>query len=64
MMTIRTSTQGLMTHRRDVDEVKAAGWHEVGTLAINIDDGRLNEFERQFLENLGTKLYGPREVAE
>ena len=60
MMRIRTSLQRQFTTRRDPDAVKAAGWHEVGVLAVSVDDDRLSDFERQFLENLGAKLYGAR----
>ncbi|ASG21391.1 hypothetical protein [Nitrospirillum viridazoti] len=44
--------------RRPVDEVKRAGWRETGTLAVSVHDARLNDFERQFLVNVGVKLYG------
>ncbi|PCI51930.1 MAG: hypothetical protein COB49_00570 [Alphaproteobacteria bacterium] len=60
MISIRTSTQGLATTRRSEEQVKADGWHGVGVLAIHMDDDRLTDFERQFLENLGTEFYGER----
>ncbi len=60
MTHVRTSLDRLLTTRRDPDKVKRDGWHEVGVLAVSVDDGRLDAFERQFLINLGNRLYGPR----
>ncbi|CUW39692.1 protein of unknown function [Magnetospirillum sp. XM-1] len=60
MTHVRTSLDRVLTARRDPDKVKRDGWHEVGVLAVSVDDGRLDAFERQFLINLGNRLYGPR----
>lgn len=56
----RSSLAPLFTSRRAIDEVKRDGWRETGTLAVSADDPRLDAFERQFVLNLGNRLYGPR----
>jgi hypothetical protein len=60
MTRLRSSLAPLVTSRRDIDDVKRDGWRETGTLAIAADDPRLDAFERQFVLNLGNRLYGPR----
>lgn len=54
---IRTSLQRLGT-RRSPEEVKAEGFREQGIFAVSLDDPRLDAFERQFLVNIGLRLYG------
>ncbi len=44
--------------RRTAEQIKAEGWREQGIFAVSMDDDRLDAFERQFLTNLGNKLYG------
>ena len=46
--------------RRSPDEVKRDGWREHGVLAVSVDDQRLTWPERELVEQLGTRLYGPR----
>ena len=36
------------------------GWHELGLLAVSVDDPRLTWPEREMVAQLGRKLYGPR----
>ncbi|QYX58069.1 hypothetical protein K1T73_06775 [Roseovarius sp. SCSIO 43702] len=50
--------------RRDPEHVKRDGWHEQGVLAVSIDDDRLTWPERELIEQLGRKLYGPRPEQE
>lgn len=42
----------------DYERIKRAGYHNDGIFVVCLDDGRLNAFERQFLKNIGAKLYG------
>ncbi len=44
----------------DYAAVKRAFAH-YGYLFIDVNDARLDAFERQFLRNVGLKLYGPGE---
>lgn len=46
--------------RRPPEEVKSDGWREQGLLAVSVDDHRLTWLEREFVRQLGTKLYGSR----
>jgi len=49
--------------RRDPEQVKREGWREQRLLAVSAEDSRLDAFERQFVINLGTRLYG-RPISE
>jgi len=44
----------------DVDAIKAEGWRNDGILVVNVDSLKLNWIERQFIQNIGDKLYGKR----
>ncbi len=46
--------------RRDPDQVKRDGWKDQGLLAVNLEDPRLSWPEREFVMQLGHKLYGQR----
>jgi hypothetical protein len=48
--------------RRDAEQVKQDGWREQGLLAVAVDDPRLTWPERELLQQLGQKLYGPRQT--
>ena len=50
--------------RRGGEKVKRDGWHEEGLLAVMFNDPRLTWPEREFVEQLGTKLYGKRASAK
>ena len=61
MTGMRFTPRGYGGHRRDPDRVKREGWLEQGILAVSVDDERLTSPEREFVEQLGAKLYGPRD---
>ena len=42
----------------NVEVMKAAGFRNMGILVVHLDDSRLNDWERQFLKNIGRKVYG------
>lgn len=44
----------------DSEEVKRLGWQEEGILVVNESDQRLGWPEREFVTQIGTKLYGNR----
>jgi hypothetical protein len=46
--------------RRAPEEVKRDGWREQGLLAVSVDDQRLSWPEREFVRQIGEKLYGNR----
>ncbi|HRM73508.1 MAG TPA: hypothetical protein PLI13_02190 [Paracoccus sp. (in: a-proteobacteria)] len=57
---MRFHPKGYGGQRRSPDEVKRDGWREQGLLAVSVDDQRLTWLERELVEQLGTRLYGPR----
>ena len=44
--------------RRDSEQVKREGWRDMGLLAVSAGDQRLNWAEREFIRQIGEKLYG------
>ena len=56
--------KGYGGQRRSPEEVKRDGWREQGVMVVSVDDHRLTWPERELVEQLGTKLYGPRPVGE
>ena len=61
---MRFLPKGYGGQRRSPDEVKRDGWREQGLLAVSVDDQRLTWLERELVEQLGTRLYGPRPVED
>jgi hypothetical protein len=47
----------------DTERIKADAFKEQGVVVAKIDDPRLDTFERQFLRNIGGKLYGQKRRA-
>jgi hypothetical protein len=45
----------------DKEAVKKHGWLEFGILVVDVKYLGLNDAERNFIENLGTKIYGRRQ---
>ena len=50
--------------RRPPEQVKQDGWREQGLLAVSIDDRRLSWPEREFIRQIGEKLYGKKWEAD
>ncbi len=48
----------LIAEPMDKDEVKREGWQQHQILVISLDDGRLGSIEREFIRQIGEKLYG------
>jgi hypothetical protein len=46
--------------RRPPEDVKREGWREQGLLAVSVNDHRLSWPEREFIRQIGDKLYGSR----
>ncbi|GAB4389327.1 MAG: hypothetical protein Kow0045_25050 [Albidovulum sp.] len=61
---MRFTPPGYGGQRRDPEQVKREGWLEQGILAVAVDDPRLTWPERELVEQLGSRLYGPRPQGE
>jgi hypothetical protein len=44
----------------DKEAVKSAGWKELGILVVDVNYKGLSDDERNFIENIGNKIYGRR----
>ncbi|WP_461308168.1 hypothetical protein [Albidovulum sp.] len=64
MRRMRFTPPGYGGQRRDPEQVKREGWLEQGILAVAVDDPRLTWPERELVEQLGSRLYGPRPQGE
>jgi hypothetical protein len=42
----------------DYEVIKRRGYLDQGIIVAKIDDPRLSAFDRQYLKNIGDKLYG------
>ncbi|MCE3232474.1 MAG: uncharacterized protein K0R98_731 [Rickettsiaceae bacterium] len=50
----------LIPTKVDSEEVKRRGWRDEGILVVNENDNRLGWPEKEFINQIGTKLYGKR----
>jgi hypothetical protein len=57
---MRWTPRGYGGERRPPEKVKSDGWREQGLLAVSVDDQRLTWPEREFIRQIGEKLYGGR----
>lgn len=44
----------------DYESLKRNGYRDQGIVVVRIDDPRLTDWDRQFLKNVGERLYGQR----
>jgi hypothetical protein len=58
------ATARLRRRAASAEQVKQDGWREMGLLAVSIDDQRLSWLEREFIRQIGEKLYGKKREAE
>ena len=58
----RSNLAGMIPNKTDPEEVKRKGWRDDGILVVAHDDHRLSWPEREFITQIGTKLYGNRKV--
>jgi hypothetical protein len=61
---MRWAPRGFGGERRPPEKVKQDGWREQGLLAVSLDDQRLSRPEREFIRQIGEKLYGKKQEAE
>jgi hypothetical protein len=58
---MRWTPCGYGGERRPPDKVKEDGWREQGLLAVAVDDHRLTWPEREFVRQIGERLYGSQQ---
>ena len=50
----------LVPSKPDPEQVKREGWREQSILVVSADDHRLDFFQREFVKQIGEKLYGSK----
>lgn len=50
----------LLPSKPDPEQVKRDGWRDQGILVVSADDPRLDWIQREFVKQLGEKLYGSK----
>lgn len=58
---MRWAPNGCSGGRPSPEQVKRNGWRDQNILVVNADDIRLTWSEREFIREIGEKLYGKRE---
>lgn len=48
----------LLPTKPDPEQVKREGWREQEILVVSLNDERLDFFQREFVKQIGEKLYG------
>ena len=51
---------GRSTQRVDPDSIKREGWREQRILVVGANDDRLDFLEREFVRQLGERMYGEK----
>lgn len=49
-----------LSNNVDVSFMKRRAFHDTNVLIVNLDEAKIDSWERQMLENIGTRLYGRR----
>lgn len=60
---MRWMPNGYGGKRASPEHVKRSGWRDQKILVVSADDQRLTWSEREFILQIGEKLYGQREEA-
>jgi hypothetical protein len=61
---MRLFPKGYGGQRKPPEHFNRDGWQEQGLLAVSIDDQRLSWPEREFIRQIGEKLYGKKREVE
>ncbi len=61
-MNYRCPLGSLQPSKQDPEEIKRDGWQEQGILVVSEDDHRLDWVQREFVKQIGEKLYGAKRV--
>jgi hypothetical protein len=56
----RCPLASLQPSRPDTEQIKREGWQEQGILVVSVDDHRLDFVQREFVKQMGEKLYGSK----
>ena len=56
----RCPLASLQPSRPDPEQIKREGWQEQGILVVSVDDHRLDFVQREFVKQMGEKLYGSK----
>ena len=54
----------LQSKKIDPEQMKKQGWKEKGILVIGVDDKRLSWPEREFIKQIGNKIYTKTKINE
>lgn len=61
---MRWMPKGYGGKRTSPEVVKRSGWRDQRILVVSADDARLSWPEREFVRQIGDKLYGGRNIQE
>ena len=56
----RCPLASLQPSRPDTEQIKREGWQKQGILVVSVDDHRLDFVQREFVKQMGEKLYGSK----
>lgn len=59
-MAYRSPLGKYMPTSMDTDRIKREAWHDDGILVVNLDDDRLDMIQREFVKQIGEKLFGKK----
>ncbi len=54
----RCALARIIAEPMDVDVIKREGWRDQGILVVAVDDPRLDMIGREFVRQIGNRLYG------
>lgn len=54
----RCPLASLQPSRPDTEQIKREGWQDQGILVVSLDDERLGMIDREFVKQIGNRLYG------
>lgn len=57
---MNSSLARLIPQQMNVEQVKREGWQEHRILVVSADDERLDWMDREWVEQIGKRLYGER----
>ena len=60
MSSYRCPLGSLVPSKPDPEQIKWDGWREQSILVVSADDHRLDFIQREFVKQIGEKLYGSK----
>lgn len=61
---MRWFPRGYGGQRMPPERLKRDGWHDQSVLVVSVDDRRLTWPEREFIRQIGDKLYGRKDAEQ